>query len=144
MKALRISIIVLFFLWVVSIFLGYSFYLFQKKKISQLQNKLNLYAQRLSFYSEEISDLKNNLKKLNSKITAGMKDLENRIVANSLKNSEIFSLVERMREDIHEWQRNYHHVLLEIKQCLEKWQKEIDTGVSQKKVELGEISVKKK
>ena len=73
-----------------------------------------------------------------------MKDLENRIVANSLKNSEIFSLVERMREDIHEWQRNYHHVLLEIKQCLERWQKEIDTGVSQKKVELGEISVKKK
>jgi len=144
MKVLRIGIIVLFLFWVVSIFLGYNLYLLQKKKIKKLQASLNLYAQRLSSYSEEVGNLKDNLRRLNSKITAEMKDLESKIVANSLKNSEIFSLVERMRNDIQKWQKDYRNVLVEIKQCLEKWQKEVNLGVSQEKVELGEISVKKK
>ncbi|OQX84602.1 MAG: hypothetical protein B6D55_08755 [Candidatus Omnitrophica bacterium 4484_70.2] len=73
-----------------------------------------------------------------------MKKLETKIVANTLKNNEIFSLIERMRKDIREWQKNYRHVLVEIKKCLEEWQKEISLGVSQKEVELGEISVRKK
>lgn len=155
MKVLKVSIVMLFLFWIVSIFLGYNLYLLQKEKLKQLQSKLNFYAQRLSSYSEEVVNLKNNLRKLNSKIVAEMKELERKIAANSLKNSEIFSLVGKMRRDIHEWQKDYHHVLVEIKQCLEKWQKEITSevsqqevsqekkDVSQKKVELGEISVKK-
>jgi len=155
MKILKVSMVMLFLFWIVSIFLGYNLYLRQKEKMKQLQNKLNFYAQRLSSYGEEIVNLRNNLKELNSRMIVGMKELENKIVANSLKNGEIFSLVERMRKDIHEWQKDYHHVLVEIKQCLEKWQKEISSEVSQqevsekkkgapqKKVELGEISVKK-
>lgn len=144
MKILRVIVIVLFLLWVVSIFLGYNFYLLQKEKIRELQGRLDLYAQRLFSYSEEIGNLKNSLRKLNSKITVEMKALESKIVANSLKNEEIFSLVERMRKDIQEWQKNYRNILTEIKQCLEKWQKEIASAVPQEKVELGEISVRKK
>ena len=144
MKVLKISIIMLFLFWVVSIFLGYNLYLVQKEKIERLQSKLSLYAKRLSSYSEEIDNLKNSLKGLNSKITMEMKKLETKIVANTLKNNEIFSLMERMRKDIREWQKNYRHVLVEIKKCLEEWQKEISLGVSQKEVELGEISVRKK
>ena len=155
MKVLKVSIVMLFLFWIVSIFLGYNLYLLQKEKLKQLQSKLNFYAQKLSSYSEEVVNLKNNLRKLNSKIVVGMKELESKIAANSLKNSEVFSLVRRMKRDIHEWQKDYHHVLVEIKQCLEKWQKEISSevsrqeisqekkNVSQKKIELGEISVKK-
>ncbi|RKY40819.1 MAG: hypothetical protein DRP76_01105 [Candidatus Omnitrophota bacterium] len=145
MKGVRIGIGILFVVWIVSVIIGYNFYLVQREKIRKLYDENSILLQKVSSQKREMAKLKEMVEVLDTKVEASIEKLNRKISSNTLKNEAVSSLVERMRRNIKEWQKNYCNILTEIKQYLERWQKDIASKeTSSPKVELGEISIEKK
>ena len=146
MRGIKICIGILFVLWIATIIGGYNIYLLQREKIERLRDENNSLLQKVSLQKREITKLGEKIEGLSRRMRIDMERLESKVTSNTLRYEAISSLVQKMKRNIEEWQRNYHSILREIRQYLEDWRKDVTSQISQdasQKVELGEIAVEK-